>query len=79
MKLERWQGPPRISKVKQYEIVCLFIQPGKQIGFVYLVCLGIKKVNEVNEELSLLIKKKSPKLHNAPLNLTYYISITLQF
>ena len=63
LKLERWQGPPNINKVKQYEIVLsskvgliiLFIQSRKQSGFVYLVCLRMKKKKKsINEDLPLL-------------------------
>ena len=70
VKLERWQGPPHISKVKQYAIVLSFklilfiqfIQSQKQRDFIYLVCLHIKK------NLSLFsIKILSPKLHSAHL------------
>ena len=44
---ERWQGPPHINKVKQYEIVFSFkvslfihfIHSWTQREFVYLVCI----------------------------------------
>ena len=49
LKREKWQGPPHVNKVKQYDIVLSFnvslfiqfIQSWKQREFVYLVCLGI--------------------------------------
>ena len=49
VNLQRWQGPPRINKVKQHEIVlslkvCSFSHENKE--FVYLVCLGIQKRNK---------------------------------
>ena len=54
-KVEMWQGPPHINKVKQYETVLSFqvssfiqfIQPWKQKDFVYLVCFGIKKTTKI--------------------------------
>ena len=46
LKLERWQGPPHINKVKQYEIkVSLFIQfiqSQKHKEWVYFVGLCIE-------------------------------------
>ena len=44
LKLERWQGPPHITKVKQYEIVSsfrvsLFIQFVKVYNKIWLKCL----------------------------------------
>ena len=71
LKLERLQGPPRINKVNQYEIVfsfmvrlfIQFIQLWKRSEFVYLTSLAIKSVNK---DICLLIKIPSPKLHNAP-------------
>ena len=72
-KLERWQGPPNINKVKEYETVLplkvslfiRFIRSWKQREFVYLVCLSIK----INQEqfFSSLIKMYTPNLHSAPL------------
>ena len=54
LKLERWQGPPHVNKVKLYETVSsfkvsLFIQSWKQWKFVYLVCLGLKKLNRIEK------------------------------
>ena len=68
LKLEVWQGPPHVNKVKQYEtllsfkvsLFIQFIQSRKQREFVYFVCLGIKK--------RLKKKTSSPKLHSAPLS-----------
>ena len=50
LKLERWQGPPHINKMKQYETVLSFkitlyvqfIQSWKQRDFAYIVCLGMR-------------------------------------
>ena len=58
LKQERWQGPPHINKVKQYETVLSFmVSLVIQSEFVYLFCLGIKR--SVN---LLLIKMSS---HNS--------------
>ena len=43
--LERWQGPPHVSKVKQQETVLSI----KVRVRVYLVCLGIKKLIKINQ------------------------------
>ena len=51
LKLERWQGPPNINKLKQYEtllsfkfsLLIQFVKSWKQRLFICLVCLGIKK------------------------------------
>ena len=48
LKVERWQGPPHINKVKWYEMllsfrVSLFIQSWQWREFYYFVSLGIKK------------------------------------
>ena len=60
LKLERWQGPPHINKVKQYEIVL-------SLYFIILF-LRLNELNKpsVNEDLSLLINMTSPKLRSAP-------------
>ena len=50
-KVERWQGPPHINKVKQFDTVLSFrvrlfiqfIQSWKQRVLVYLICLGLGK------------------------------------
>ena len=71
LKLERWQGLPRINKVKQNETVfsfkiSLFIRKhysSKQRRFVYLVCFGLS----VKVDLSPLVWISSSRLHSAPL------------
>ena len=83
LKLERWQGPPNINKVKQYEIVLSFkvslynqfIHSWKWRQFVYLVCLGIKE--SVSEDRSLIITISSPKLRCAPFKNTHTETHTL--
>ena len=69
LKLERWQGPPNIKKVKQDEVVLSFKVSYTNKVFFYLVCLGFKKKSP-NEKLSHLIKISSPKLHTAALTST---------
>ena len=52
LKLERWQGPPHINKIKQYEIVLNF----KVSLFIQFVWIKKKKKKSVNEDLSPLIR-----------------------
>ena len=66
MKLERWQGPPHINKVKQYElvlslVVCVFRHENKDF-------ILFRHEISVIEALS-LIKLPSLKLHSAPITL----------
>ena len=60
VKLERWQGPPNINSRKlcrPLSSVCLFSYENKESLF------------RLNEDLCLLIKMSSTKLHSAPLKL----------
>ena len=62
LKLERWQGPPHINKVKKYEIVLSF-----KVSLFRLR-------TSVGEGLSPQTKMSSPKLHIAPLSPPFVFS-----
>ena len=67
LELGRWQGPPHINKVKQYETVLslkvsLFIKSWKWI--LYVVCLDIQNISP--EDFSLLINISAQNIHSVP-------------
>ena len=75
LKLERWQGPPYINKVKEYTLCCrltsiclfsLFCHENKES----LISLFVYRKKSANEDLSLLIHTSSTKLQSAPLKQT---------
>ena len=62
LKLERWQGPPHVHKVKQHEIV--------RCPFLRSVCLSSHESRVVEDLFSCDLKTSSPKPHRA-LSLIY--------
>ena len=63
LKLERWQGPPNINKVKQYEIVLSF-----KVSFYIQSFSVFDHDNHSVKKCSHLINSSALKLHSAPSN-----------
>ena len=70
MKIEGWQGPPHVNRVK-------FVYSVYPLRKTKRVCLfnlfRDKKKKKNHEGLSLLIKMSSQKLHSAPLITDKYV------
>ena len=64
-----WQGPPHINKVKQWKCVVLkrqFVYSVYSVMKTKRVCLFLFILFlKINEDLALVIKMSSPKLHSA--------------